>query len=60
MIPALRFASLRTRANTLLVCLTPRAAVGSSRITTFTSLVATRAIATDCFCPPDKSPIDRS
>src|SRR5579864_1826529 len=43
----------RTSASTCSVCATPRAAVGSSRITSFEFHCTAFATATDCRCPPE-------
>ena len=41
-------------------CLTPNAAVGSSRMSTRAPKNTARAIATHCRCPPDSEPIGAS
>ena len=43
--------------STTPACLTPSAAVGSSRISTFAPKCTARAIATHCRSPPDRVPI---
>uniref|UniRef100_J1RUT9 Dehydrogenase n=1 Tax=Streptomyces auratus AGR0001 TaxID=1160718 RepID=J1RUT9_9ACTN len=48
MTPRPRSRSRSTRSRTCAVCSTPRAAVGSSRMTTFGSPISARAIATTC------------
>ena len=44
------------RSRTIAVCETPRAAVGSSRMTSLASHITARATATACRCPPESDP----